>query len=342
MPRQISFLERLQTIGIKRLGTPKRGFRYQSQNGRLTQTDLQRIYELKIPPAWTEVAINPAAKGRLQAVGKDTAGRWQYLYHENHRRTQELRKFRRLTKFAQAIPKMRATVRRHLRPPGLGRERVLACMLRILSTCFMRPGSEVYASEHGSYGIATLRRKHVTVKGDVVEFDFPGKSGVRQYRQLDDRQVARVIRSLLKIPGYNVFKYQNGEGNFVKVTGRHINAYIKEVMGSSFSAKDFRTWAGTLVCACALAREEVSETPLKKTAKNKRIVAAIKETADVLGNTPAVCRGSYVCPEIINAFDKGQVIESNVNNVADLIAFRGNGLHKAEKALLKFLKRGVK
>ena len=334
-------LERLQTIGIKRLGTPKRGFRYESQNGRLTQTDLQRIDQLKIPPAWSDVAINPAAKGRLQAIGKDTAGRWQYLYHENHRRTQDLRKFRRLTKFAQAIPKMRKTVARHLRQRDLGRERVLACVLRILSTCFMRPGSQVYASEHGSYGIATLRRKHVTVKGDVVKFDFPGKSGVRQYRELKDRQVARVIRSLLKVPGYNVFKYQNGDGNFVKVSGRHINEYIKEVMGSHFSAKDFRTWAGTLVCACALARED-TETPLKKTAKNKRIVAAIKETAEVLGNTPAVCRGSYVCPEIIGAFEKGRVIESSVDNLTDLIAFRGQGLHKAEKALLKFLKRGVK
>ena len=334
-------LERLQTTGIKRLGTPKRGFRYASQNGRLTPSDLQRIYELKIPPAWTDVAINPATKGKLQAVGKDTAGRWQYLYHESHRRTQELRKFRRLTKFAAAIPKMRASVRRDLRKPGLGRERVLACVLRILSTCFMRPGSQVYASEHGSYGIATLRRKHVTVKGDVVEFDFPGKSGVRQYRQLDDRQVARVIRSLLKVPGYNVFKFQNEDGNFVKLTSQHINAYIKEVMGSNFSAKDFRSWAVTLVCACALAREGI-ETPLKKTAKNKRVVAAIKETAEVLGNTPAVCRGSYVCPEIINAFDKGRVIDTSISNLDDLIAFRGHGLHKAEKALLKFLKRGVK
>ena len=336
-------LERLQTNGIRRLGTPKRGFRYQSQNGQLTKVDLQRIYELKIPPAWTEVAINPAATGKLQAIGKDTAGRWQYLYHENHRRAQELRKFRRITKFAQAIPKMRKTVSRHLRQPGLNRERVLACVLRILSTCFMRPGSEVYASEHGSYGIATLRRKHVKVKGDVVEFDFPGKSGVRQYRQLEDHQVARVIRSLLKVPGYNVFKFENGDGQVVKVTGRHVNQYIKEVMGSSFSAKDFRTWAGTLVCACALAREgsEGHETPLKKTARNKRIVAAIKETAEVLGNTPAVCRGSYVCPEIINAFEKGRVIDT-FSSLDDLIAFRGRGLHKAEKALLSFLKQDVK
>jgi DNA topoisomerase-1 len=203
----------------------------------------------------------------------------------------------------------------------------------------MRPGSEVYASEHGSYGIATLRRKHVTVKGELIEFDFPGKSGVRQQRQLRDRQVARVIRETTKLPGYNVFKYVNGDDVPVKVTRAHINQYIKEVMGRSFSAKDFRTWAGTLVCACALARDG-SEIPEQKTARNKRIVAAIKETAEVLGNTPAVCRGSYVCPEIINSFEKGQVIDNCATKLDDLIAFRGRGLHKAEQALLKFLKKG--
>ena len=334
-------LERLQQTGIRRLGTPKRGFRYQSPNGRLTKDILQRIYELKIPPAWTEVAINPAATGTVQAVGKDAAGRWQYLYHEKHTRAQELRKFKRITKFAQAIPKMRSTVARHLRQSGLGRERVLASILRVLSTCFMRPGSQVYASENGSYGIATLRRKHIKVKGDVVEFDFPGKSGVQQSHQLRDRQVARVIRASLKLPGYNVFKYENGDGKIVAVTRRHINEYIKEVMGASFSAKDFRTWAGTLVCACALARDG-DDIPKQKTAKNKRIVAAIKQTAEVLGNTPAVCRGSYVCPEIIDAFEKGNVIDSSVGSLNDLVSFRGRGLHKAEHALLKFLKRGGK
>ena len=332
-------IERLQNIGIRRLGTPKRGFRYKPQNGRLTKTDLDRINDLKIPPAWTDVFINPAANGRVQVIGKDNAGRWQYLYHQSHTRTQELRKFRRITKFAKAIPAMRATVSRHLRQPGLTRDRVLAAVLRILSTCYMRPGSEVYANENGSYGIATLRRKHVTVKGDLIDFDFPGKSGVRQKRQLRDRQVSRVVRETIKLPGYNVFKYVNGDDKPVVVTRRHINEYIKEVMGGSFSAKDFRTWAGTLVCACALARDgsEVSE---KKTARNKRIVAAIKETAEVLGNTPAVCRGSYVCPEIINSFEKGQVIDNCTTKLDDLIAFRGNGLHKAEQALLKFLKKG--
>jgi len=334
-------IERLQNIGIRRLGTPKRGFRYRPASGRLTKADLDRINDLKIPPAWTDCYINPAANGRVQAIGKDAAGRWQYLYHQNHTRAQELRKFRRITRFAKAIPKMRATVSRHLRQPGLTRERVLAAVLRILSTCYMRPGSQVYASEHGSYGIATLRRKHVMVKGELIEFDFPGKSGVRQQRQLRDRQVARVIRKTIKLPGYNVFKYENGEGKPVVVTRPLINEYIKEVMGSSFSAKDFRTWAGTLVCACALARDG-SEIPEKKTARNKRIVAAIKETAEVLGNTPAVCRGSYVCPEIINSFEKGQIITDCTTKLDDLIAFRGRGLHKAEQALLKFLKKGVK
>ena len=337
----MTHLERLQNTGIRRLGTPKRGFRYQPQSGRVTNEDLKRIYNLKIPPAWTDTFINPAANGRVQAIGKDAAGRWQYLYHESHTRQQELRKFQRLTKFAASIPKMRATVARHLRQPGLTRERVLASILRILSTCYMRPGSEVYASENGSYGIATLRRKHVRVKGEVIEFDFPGKSGVRQQRELHDKQVARVIRASMKLPGFNVFKYVNGDGVPVKVTRRHINQYIKEVMGSSFSAKDFRTWAGTLVCACALAREG-DEIPVRKTARNKKIVAAIKETAEVLGNTPAVCRGSYVCPEIINAFEKGRVIDQRVEKLDDLIGYRGRGLHRAEQSLLKFLKRGVK
>ena len=331
-------IERLQNIGIRRLGTPKRGFRYKPVSGRLTKADLDRIEELKIPPAWTDVAINPAATGRVQAIGKDAAGRWQYLYHASHTRAQELRKFQRITKFAQAIPAMRKTVARHLRQPGLTRERVLAAILRILSTCYMRPGSEVYANENGSYGIATLRRKHVNVKGDRIEFDFPGKSGVRQQRQLKDRQVARVIRETIKLPGFNVFKYQNGDGNPTKITRRHINDYIKEVMGTNFSAKDFRTWAGTLVCACALARVD-DEIPEKKTARKKKIVAAIKETAEVLGNTPAVCRSSYVCPEIINSFEKGQVIDNCSSKLEDLIAYRGRGLHDAEQSLLKFLKR---
>jgi DNA topoisomerase-1 len=337
-------LERLQQIGIRRLGTPKRGFRYRPTSGRLTKADVDRIRALRIPPAWTDVAINPAAKGRLQAIGKDAAGRWQYLYHADHTEVQEARKFKRLSKFAKALPKLRAAISRNLRQPGLGRERVLAAILRVLSTCYMRPGSQSYASEHGSYGIATLRRKHVTVKGDLIEFDFPGKSGVQQRRELRDRQVARVVRESMKLPGYNVFKFENGDGKTVNVTRQHINAYIKENMGDSFSAKDFRTWAGTLVCACALAREGVEmppESTLRTQARvrKRRIVAAIKETSEVLGNTPAVCRSSYVCPEVIHDFEKGKVIDSCFSKLEDLVSFRGHGLHNAERSLLKFLSK---
>src|SRR6185437_16051860 len=248
-------LEQLQQNGIKRLGSPKRGFRYQQADGKkVNKADRERIDSLKIPPAWTDVAINPRAAGALQAVGKDAAGRWQYLYHQNHTRRQDTKKFQRIIAFAEALPKMRKTVAAHLRQPDLGRERVMASIVRILSSCFIRPGSQVYASENGSYGISTFRPKHVKVKGDVVEFDFPGKSGVRQVRQIKDRQVAKVVRSLLRRPSREVFKYQNGNGEFVNVTRQHINDYIREVMGEKFSAKDFRTWAGTLVCACALAK----------------------------------------------------------------------------------------
>ena len=334
-------LQQLQQTGIKRLGSPARGFRYKHADGkRVNAADRERIESLKIPPAWTEVAINTRAGAALQVVGKDAAGRWQYLYHENHTRRQDTKKFQRIIAFAEALPKMRTAVAAHLRQPDLGRERVMASILRILSACFIRPGSQVYASENGSYGISTLRPKHVKVKGDVVEFDFPGKSGVRQVRQIKDRQVAKVVKGLLKEPAREVFKYQNGNGEFVDVKRRHITEYIREVMGEKFSAKDFRTWAGTLVCACALARAG-TEMVEKKTARKRKVVAAIKETAEALGNTPAVCRSSYICPEIINSFETGKMIDRYFNTLNELIRYRGKRLHAAEKSLLRFMKKSA-
>jgi DNA topoisomerase-1 len=331
--------EHLQKTGIRRTGMPARGFKYKTADGqKVSAADLSRINDLKIPPAWNDVWINSTAGGAVQAIGRDAAGRLQYLYHANHIRRQDAKKFRRLIKFAEALPKMRATVSSQIRQPGLGREPVMASLLRILSTCFLRPGSQVYASENGSYGLATLRPKHVKVKGDVIEFDFPGKSGVQQYRQLRDRQVARIVRSLLRQPSREVFKYRNGNGEFVNVTRQHVNDYIREVMGEKFSAKDFRTWAGTLVCACALARagaDAVADDPARK----RKVVEAIEETASILGNTPAVCRSSYICPEIINSFENGKIINRYFNTLNELIAYRGRKLHVAEKALLGFMKR---
>ncbi len=333
--------ERLQRTGINRRGSPSRGFTYKRADGqKLNAADRKRIDGLRIPPAWTDVWINSAAAGPVQAIGRDAAGRLQYLYHENHVRRQDAKKFQRIIKFAEALPKMRSTVAAHLRQPGLGRERVLASILRILSTCFIRPGSQVYASENGSYGIATLRPKHVKVKGDLIEFDFPGKSGVQQQRQIKDRQVSKVVRKLLQQPAREVFKFQNGNGEFVDVTRSHINAYIREVMGEKFSAKDFRTWAGTLVCACALARVGAEQSE-SNTVRKRKVVEAIKETANALGNTPAVCRSAYVCPEIINSFETGKIINQYFKTLDEFMRFRGRKLHPSEKSLLNFMKRSA-
>jgi len=332
-------VEKLCAKGIRRTGSPARGFRYLNADGRKVEgADLSRIEALKIPPAWTDVCINSAAAGAVQAVGKDAAGRWQYLYHENQVRHRERKKFQRLIDFAEKLPAMRKTMAKDLRQPGFPRERVMASILRILSMSFIRPGSEVYANENGSYGLATLRPKHVKVKGDLVVFDFPGKSGVQQHRELRDRTTARVVRKLLRQPGRDVFKFQNGDEVFVDVKRRHINAYIKEVMGGNFSAKDFRTWFGTLICACALARVQ-DELNGNRPANKRLLLAAIKETAEALGNTPAVCRSSYICPLIMTSFEKGQVISRPFGSIKELATYRGKGLHPAERSLLKFLKQ---
>lgn len=330
-------VERLQAHGILRRGTPKRGFHYRRADGRrATAADLERIEQLKIPPAWTNVAINAAAGGRIQAVGQDAAGRWQYLYHERHTRAQQRKKFQRLIAFGESLPKLRATIARDLRSPGLSKERVMATILRILSMSFLRPGSEIYANENGSYGIATLRPRHVSVKGDRIRFDFVGKSGQNQTREIHDRLAAAVMKDLLRHSNRRVFKYIGADGKFINVTRPAINRYIKDVMGQSFSAKDFRTWAGTMVCACALARNG-APNPLNAGA----IVEAIEQTASVLGNTPAVSRDSYVCPAVISAFEKGEVLHCYFQTVQKLTSYRGLKLHRAEKALLRLLRKSL-
>ena len=342
----MTIIERLSANGIRRIGSPKRGFHYKRlDRKKLARAEVERIENLKIPPAWTEVHINTAANGSVQAIGKDAAGRWQYLYHEKYVRLRERKKLTRLIKFAQSLPALRKTVASHLRLPDLPRERVMAAILRILSASFIRPGSQVYADENGSYGIATLRPKHVRVRGDLIIFDFPGKSGVQQHREFRDRAGARIVRELLRHPAREVFKYQNGDSKFVDVKRRHINDYIKEVMGGNFTAKDFRTWAGTLICACALARaaSELDDGELKKHSAHikRKFVAAIKETAEALGNTPAVCREAYVSPLVMTGFARGEVINRHFQSVQELIQYRGVSLHPAEKSLLRFLKQEV-
>lgn len=338
----MTLLDKLEAEGIRRVGTPARGFHYVTVDGkRLKGAAAERVHALKLPPAWTDVRINPDERGHLQAIGKDKAGRWQYRYHPSYRDRQDQRKYERLMEFAEALPKMRATIHRHIRQPGMGREKVMACVLKILSTCFIRPGSQVYADENGSYGIATLRRRHVTVSGDTVHFSFKGKSGKQQERTLQDRDVARIVRALLKMPGHEVFKYVADDGTIVDVKRRTINQYIKEVMGERFSAKDFRTWAGTLIAACALARAGEA-TSIDARAQKKKVVQAVKEAAEILGNTPAICRASYIYPSVLSSFERGRTVEKYFDNVEELVNFRAHRLHNSEKALLVLLREEAK
>lgn len=340
--RSLTQLERLQRDGLRRQGSARAGFRYVDARGKpVSASQKARIEALRLPPAWRDVFIAASAAARLQAVGRDAAGRWQYRYHAAYRRRADEEKFRRIVGFARALPRLRRRVNADLRRPGLGRDKVLAATLRILGTCFIRPGSQRYAETNESFGIATLRRQHVRVSGDTVTFDFPGKSGKQQRRLLVDRRVATLVRKLLKVPGRDVFKYVLDDGHVVDVRRRHINEYIQEVLGEQYSAKDFRTWAGTLICACALARARKhapkQEAPRGKVLK-KSMVAAVKEVAEQLGNTPAVARSSYIYPSVLALFERGQVVDHYFKSVDELTSSRSERLHFSEKALLHLLK----
>lgn len=328
----MTHVELLQRNGYRRIGSSKSGFRYPGAPAR----ELARLRSLRLPPAWTNVAVSRDPRARLQAVGRDKKGRWQYRYSEGAVRQREQEKFGRLVAFGNALPRLRRTIEHGLRLPGLPREKVMACILRILSTCFMRPGSQVYARENGSFGIATLQKRHAQVAGDTVRFRYRGKAGKEQLRELRDRRVARIVRELQKLPGKELFQYVAGDGSVVDVRRRHINEAIKEAMGESFSAKDFRTWAGTLIAACALARMK-AEMVEGRTDRKKLVVAAVKETAAQLGNTPAVCRASYIWPSVLRSFEKGDVIGAYYGNVDELVQSRN---HRAEKALLELLRAG--
>ncbi|HYJ32760.1 MAG TPA: DNA topoisomerase IB [Candidatus Binatia bacterium] len=332
----MTIIERLQTTGIRRTGSPARGFRYRTAKGPVPRAELARIDALKIPPAWTRVAVAPSPKSAVQAVGQDAAGRWQYLYHETHTARRERAKQQRLLRFIAALPRMRRAIARDLRRRGLGREKVLAGILKILGTCFLRPGNQVYADKNGSFGLATLRRQHVSVDGDRVVFDFMGKSKKRQRRELVDPEIARLVRELLRYPG-EVFKFRSEDGSMTDVHTGHINAYIKEVMGEQFSAKDFRTWAGSLLCACALARAE-SERARTKQERKKRIAAALREVAEQLGNTPAVCRSSYVFPAVLRKYEQGRVIGAFFEDVSELSNGNARRVEKSERALIELLR----
>ena len=332
----MTIVERLQANGIRRLGSPRAGFRYRrSGGGKPSRDELARIRSLVLPPAWTEVWISAAAGAAVQAVGKDRAGRWQYVYSQKQTRLREERKRGRLLQLLAALPAIRARVTSDLRASELTRERVLAAMVRLLLRGFLRPGSEVYARDNGTYGLATLRSRHVRVRGRRVTLTYRGKGGKNQIREIDDRGAAAVVAALLRVPGSRVFRYPGPDGAWVDVRRRHVNDYIREISGACFSAKDFRTWAGTLVGACALARQERPDPPSARSLR-RNIAAAMRETSELLGNTPAVCRASYVSPAVLAAFAKGRVLAAPPD-LREIVRASPRLLLSAEKRLARLI-----
>jgi DNA topoisomerase I len=254
---------------------------------------------LRVPPAWDDVHIAVSKHARILATGKDNAGRIQYIYNPTFRAKQEQDKFERILRFARALPKMRRTTFQHLRHEELDREKVLACVVRLMDQAYFRVGNDQYARENNSYGLTTIRSKHVSVHGDTITFDYIGKSGQKRHRNITDKQLSRIIKKLDDLPGYEVFKFYDKNGVLKDVKSKDVNAYIKEVMGDEFSAKDFRTWAGTLLTSAQLAEVEQA---MSERERKKAVTTCIKNVAKKLGNTPAIARSSYIDPRIINAF----------------------------------------
>ena len=295
--------------GIRRVRSG-RGFRYLGPDGGAItdKAEIGRIHRLAIPPAWTDVWIATDPRGHLQATGRDAKRRKQYRYHERFREVRDETKYERMLEFARLLPRIRRRVDRDLRRPELAREKVLATIVRLLERTLIRVGNEEYARANRSYGLTTLRDKHVDVEGAHVRFRFRGKSGKEHDLDVRDPRVARVIRTLQDLPGQELFRYVDADGAAHTVDSADVNAYLREITGADLTAKDFRTWAGTVLAARALATQRhVANERIAK----RNLAAAVTQVADRLGNTPAVCRKCYIHPAIVDAYLAGDALPVN-------------------------------
>jgi DNA topoisomerase-1 len=281
-------------------------FRYTGTDGKPVRDKeiLARIKSLVIPPAWVDVWICPIANGHLQVTGRDARGRKQSRYHPRWRVTRDEAKYGHMLLFAEALPAIRSRVEKDLALQGLPREKVLATIVRLMETTYIRVGNETYARENHSYGLTTMRRRHVAIRGKRVTFNFKGKSGVQHTISVEDRRLARIVATCRDIPGYELFDYLDDDGNAHGIGSSDVNDYLHEITQQHFTAKDFRTWAGT-VLACSLLR--TCETCDTQTQLKKNVVEAIKSVAEQLGNTPSVCRKCYVHPAILESYMKGSI-----------------------------------
>jgi DNA topoisomerase I len=315
-----------------------RDFQFITSTGRAikNEEDLRRIRKLAIPPAWTDVWICPDARGHLQATGRDARGRKQHRYHSRWREVRDETKYNRMIDFANALPKIRERTAKDLAKPGLPIEKVLATVVRILETGVIRIGNEEYAKQNNSFGLTTMRDRHVRVRGGAMRFEFRGKSGKLHKIELTDPRLAKVVKGCQDIPGQELFQYLDDDGERRKISSNDVNDYLREITGGDFTAKDFRTWAGTVLAAMALREVEKCDT---KAQQKKNIVQAIEAVAAKLGNTPTICRKCYIHPFVLDAYVDGTLLAQAAEQRARSSKHSLNG---DEAMVLRLLKTRLK
>jgi DNA topoisomerase-1 len=327
-----------------------RGFAYRSADGTpvTSASTLARIRSLAIPPAWRDVWICSSPHGHIQAVGRDARRRLQYRYHPLWQQLRDVSKFERTIAFARALPRLRRRVERDLRRRGLPREKVLAAVVRLLQTTLIRVGNEEYARSNGSFGVTTLRNRHARIGARTLKLSFRGKGGKQHVVGLRDQRLARVVKACQELPGQRLFQYVDGDGQVQRVNSEDVNEYLRSGMnGEDFSAKDFRTWAGTLLAVVALSNEQAEARKgahgvhgVRAEAALKRSLArAVKDVARKLGNTPAVCRRCYIHPHVVDAFLDGTMTEELGEHAGLSLAAPRAGLSAPERRVLALLER---
>ena len=297
--------------------------------------ELARIRALVIPPAWEDVWICPNPRGHIQAVGRDARGRRQYRYHDKFRQVRDANKYGHMLRFVKALPKIRRRVQRDLRKKGMPREKVLAAVVKLLETTLIRVGNEEYAHENNSYGLTTIHNNHAKVHGSTIQFRFRGKSGVKHAIDLTEPRLAKIVRKCQDLPGEELFAYEDEDGAAHDIKSEDVNEYLKEITGQDFTAKDFRTWAGTVLAAQALQEFERVDS---QAARKKNVVRAVESVAKRLGNTKAVCRKCYIHPQIIESYMDGSLIE-HLHTEAEKLLKPLHHLHPEEAAVLVLLTR---
>jgi DNA topoisomerase I len=323
----------------RRVGSPEKGFRYLRSGGKPLKRDssLERIRKLAIPPAWQEVRIAPTAHEKVQAVGYDAAGRKQYIYNREHVQKRNRRKYDRLLSFARALPQLRAKTNEHLKRSGPTRERVLATIVRLMSRAYFRVGSERYTVTNKTYGIATLRKDHLEIRGNDLIFRYAGKRKLHQRKVIADTPLVEVLREILELPGERLFRYVDDAGVVRDVTARDVNQYIKEIVGERFTSKDIRTWGGTVRAATILADIGAAQS-VREAERN--VVLTCKLVAAELGNTPAVCRSAYIHPAVLDGYVRGETIEPVMRKTPRAVEAESPVAYYAEEAaLLRSLER---